>query len=153
MGGSHVSCHYKEVIYLSYVINHFLVKEVPNPSHHHKRGYKPFKAINLLLFDDIFIQLRVFMPHFILEGLYTPHTQCGHSPKDELVFLYTIKPPLMNLSPQPFRIFFKYGYHYGSSLLGSPQLFRIFSKYERHQGSLFLGFPPPFRNLSKYGYH
>jgi hypothetical protein len=129
------------------------VRGVLNPSRHHKGGYKPFKAINLPLFGDIFIQLRVFMPHSTLGGLYTPHTQCGHSFKDELVFLYTIKPPSMNLSPQPFRIFFKYGYHYGSPLLGSLQLFKNFSRYERNQGSLFLGFPLSFRNLSKYGYH
>lgn len=130
-------------------------------------GYRPSRATDHSFFNEIFLQLRTFMPHSILGMSHTSHTQCNHSSRDELSFPDVIKPLSMDMSPLLFINLFKYGYHQGHPpwvLLSPLEAFISMSdsrghpswiplkplKYFLNIGLSFISFHHPFRIFLKY---
>jgi len=119
---SHVSCHYKDVIYLSHTTDYSLVRGVQTPTTLQKKVHIP-PGLQTSHFSDLFL-IKGFDVSFHPRGSHTFHTKCDHFLRNEFDFFSAIKPPFMDLSSLSFIIFFKYEYHRESFYLGSSQPFR-----------------------------
>ena len=108
-GDSHVSCHHKEVIYLSHTTDYSLVRGFQTPTTSQRKVQTP-PGLQTSHFSDLFL-IKGFHASFHPRRSHTFHAKCDHFLRDEFDFSSAIKPPSMNLSSLSFINFFKYGYH------------------------------------------
>jgi hypothetical protein len=106
---SHVSCHHREVIYLSHTTDYSLVRGFQTPTTSQRKVQTP-PGLQTSHFSDLFL-IKGFYASFHPRRSHTFYTKCDHFLRDEFDFSSAIKTPSMDLSSLSFINFFKYGYH------------------------------------------